>query len=119
VLVVLVILGLLAAVVAGPDLQVSRSAKSEAAKVQVSNQPALDLYRLEVAAIRRGESVALVRSAGPSKWNGPYLKKKDAIVDPWSRSSTKSLASTVTTTSTPRLDNAQGSNGGDQDITNW
>ena len=50
VLVVLVILGLLAAVVAGPQIfKYLGTAKSEAAKVQVQQiSSALDLYRLEV-----------------------------------------------------------------------
>ncbi|MGE5442517.1 MAG: type II secretion system protein GspG, partial [Bacteroidota bacterium] len=50
VLVVLVILGLLAAVVAGPQIfKYLGTAKSEAAKVQVSQiSQALDLYRLEI-----------------------------------------------------------------------
>src|SRR5512147_1714268 len=90
VLVVLVILGLLAAVVAGPQIfKYLGTAKSEAAKVQVSQiSQALDLYRLEVGRYpTQEESLGALIDAPPglTKWNGPYLKKKEAIIDPWGR----------------------------------
>ena len=80
VLVVLVILGLLAAVVAGPQIfKHLGTAKSEAAKVQVQQiSQALDLYRLEIGRYPTQEEslVALIEQPpGLTKWDGPYMKK--------------------------------------------
>ena len=126
VLVVLVILGLLAAVVAGPQIfKYLGTAKSEAAKVQVSQiSQALDLYRLEIGRYPTQEEslVALVEAPpGLTKWNGPYLKKKDAIVDPWGRQFLYKVPGEHGDYDLYTLgaDNAQGGNGEDQDITNW
>jgi general secretion pathway protein G len=126
VLVVLVILGLLAAVVAGPQIfKYLGTAKSEAAKVQVSQiSQALDLYRLEIGRYPTQEEslVALIEAPpGLTKWNGPYLKKKDAIVDPWGRQFLYKVPGDHGDYDLYTLgaDNAQGGNGEDQDITNW
>ena len=126
VLVVLVILGLLAAVVAGPQIfKYLGTAKSEAAKVQVSQiSQALDLYRLEVGRYpTQEESLTALIDAPPglSKWNGPYLKKKEAIVDPWGRQFLYRMPGQHGDYDlyTFGADNAQGGNGEDQDITNW
>ncbi|MBK8208945.1 MAG: type II secretion system major pseudopilin GspG [Rhodospirillales bacterium] len=126
VLVVLVILGLLAAVVAGPQIfKYLGTAKSEAAKVQVQQiSSALDLYRLEVGRYPTQEEgvIALVEApAGLSKWNGPYLKKKEAIVDPWGRQFLYKIPGQHGDYDLYTLgaDNAQGGNGEDQDITNY
>ena len=126
VLVVLVILGLLAAVVAGPQIfKYLGTAKSEAAKVQVSQiSQALDLYRLEVGRYPTQEEnlVALVDAPpGLNKWNGPYLKKKEAIVDPWGRQFLYKVPGEHGDYDlyTFGADNTQGGNGEDQDITNW
>ena len=90
ILVVLVILGLLAAVVAGP--QVFRqlgAAKSEAAKLQMERvSGSLDLYRLDVGrypAQQEGLRALIEPPLGASRWNGPYLKKQESLVDPWGR----------------------------------
>lgn len=90
ILVVLVILGLLAAVVAGPQIfRQLGAAKSEAAKLQIDRiSGALDLYRLDIGRYpTQGEGLqALVEEpSGVARWNGPYLKKKESIVDPWGR----------------------------------
>ena len=126
VLVVLEILGLLAAVVAGPQIfKYLGTAKSEAAKVQIQQvSSALDLYRLEVGRYPTQEEnlTALIEApAGVNKWNGPYLKKKEAIVDPWGREFLYRIPGQHGDydLSTLGADNAQGGNGEDQDITNW
>lgn len=126
VLVVLVILGLLAAVVAGPQIfKYLGSAKSEAAKVQVQQiGSALDLYRLEVGRYpsQQENLTALIEApAGVSRWNGPYLKKKEAIIDPWGRQFVYKAPGDHGDYDLYTLgaDNAQGGNGEDQDITSW
>ena len=90
ILVVLVILGLLAAVVAGPQIfRQLGAAKSEAAKLQLDRiGGALDLYRLDIGRYpTQGEGLAALvdQPAGVARWNGPYLKKRESITDPWGR----------------------------------
>jgi general secretion pathway protein G len=126
VLVVLVILGLLAAVVAGPQIfKYLGTAKSEAAKVQVSQiSQALDLYRLEVGRYptqEEGLTALIDAPPGLNRWNGPYLKKKEAIVDPWGRQFLYRAPGQHGDYDlyTFGADNSQGGNGEDQDITNW
>lgn len=85
-LVVVVIIGLLAAYV-GPKY-FSQLGKSERtiAKAQIDAlEKALDTYRLDIGRYPSTEEglVALVaKPAGTTQWNGPYLKK-EAPLDPW------------------------------------
>ena len=86
-LVVLVILGLLAAVVAPNVMNKLGGAKSKTARLQIEDiSAALDIFALEVGRYpNSGEGLnALVASPGDTKnWNGPYLRKKTIPVDPW------------------------------------
>lgn len=83
-LVVLAILGLLAAFVGPRVLQYLGGAKSEAAKIQLSNVEAgLDLYKFDVGKYPATLTDLLKPPAGIPKWNGPYVKKAEGIVDPW------------------------------------
>ena len=86
-LVVLVILGLLAAFVAPQVLKYLSTAKTDAAKAQVQNIASiLDLYRLEVGSYpdeQDGLDALLQAPADAPRWNGPYVKRPDALVDPW------------------------------------
>jgi general secretion pathway protein G len=89
-LVVLAILGLLAAIAAPQVMRQLGGAKSEAAQIQLQKLGGvLDLYRLEVGAYPSTSDglTALVdrpAAAAPS-WNGPYLKNRDSLTDPWGR----------------------------------
>jgi general secretion pathway protein G len=85
-LVVLVIIGLLAALV-GPVLyQRINPAKQSVARAQIENfMSALDSYFLDTGKFptpQQGLAALRVRQEGDSKWNGPYLKK-DIPSDPW------------------------------------
>lgn len=85
-LVVLVIIGLLAALV-GPVLyQRINPAKQSVAHAQIENfMNALDSYFLDTGKFptqQQGLAALRVRQEGDSKWNGPYLKK-DIPSDPW------------------------------------
>ena len=86
-LVVLAILGLLAAIVAPQVIRYLGSSKSQTAKVQVQNvAAALELFRLDVGRYPTNDEglKALVTPAGTAQnWNGPYLKKAGALADPW------------------------------------
>ncbi|MDX1483409.1 MAG: type II secretion system major pseudopilin GspG [Alphaproteobacteria bacterium] len=86
-LVVLTILGLFAIIATPRVLQYLGGAKSKTAAIQVEQLGgALDLYRLDVGRYPTAEEgiAALVeRPAGAERWNGPYVKKKEMLVDPW------------------------------------
>lgn len=85
-LVVLVIVGMLAALV-GPTLyQRIKPAKQSAAKAQIQNfMTALDSYFIDVGSFpttQSGLNALRQRPQGVNKWNGPYLKK-EIPNDPW------------------------------------
>ena len=85
-LIVLVIVGLLAALV-GPTLyQQIKPAKQSAARAQIENfATALDAFFIDMGRHpTSGEGLAALRTQpdGDPKWRGPYLKK-EIPMDPW------------------------------------
>ncbi len=88
-LVVLAILGLIAAFAVPRVMKYLSSAKSQAAAIQIHNlATALDLYRLEAGRYptsEEGLKALIERPRNASFWNGPYLDRKDGIIDPWGR----------------------------------
>lgn len=86
-LVVLAILGLLAAVVAPQVLRYLGSSRSQTAKVQVENiNAAMELFRLDVGRYPSAQEGLAALVTAPSTapgWNGPYLQKASALTDPW------------------------------------
>lgn len=89
-LVVIVIIGVLAAVVAPRFFGRTDDAKIAAARAQISNFAlALDAYQLDngrypttdqglKALVEKPSSAPL-----PDNWRGPYLSKKELPLDPW------------------------------------
>ena len=88
-LVVLAILGLLAVVATPQVLKYLGKAKHETAKVQIQNLgTALDLYRFEVGrypTTQEGLAALVAAPTGAARWNGPYVKKRESLTDPWDR----------------------------------
>ena len=86
-LVVLAILGLLAAIVAPQVLKYLGTSRTQTARVQVQNvNAALDLFRLDVGRFPTPEEGlgALIKAPPTAPgWNGPYLQKDLALRDPW------------------------------------
>jgi general secretion pathway protein G len=86
-LVVLAILGLLAAIIGPQVLRFLSGAKTQTARVQIQNiVAALELYKLDVGHYpTQAEGLNALVTAPPSEagWNGPYLKRETAIKDPW------------------------------------
>lgn len=86
-LVVLVIIGLLAAIV-GPRL-FSRldDAKARTARLQMTSlQTAVDLFRLDVGRLPNAEEglqALVVAPAAEASWLGPYLARDAVPADPW------------------------------------
>jgi general secretion pathway protein G len=86
-LVVLAIMGLLAAIIAPQVLKYLGTSRTQSAKVQIQNiDAAMQLYRLDVGRFpTQDEGLAALVTAPPSApgWNGPYLQKSAALTDPW------------------------------------
>ena len=86
-LVVLAILGLLAAFVAPQVLKYLSRAKSDSAHIQIQNiAGTLDLFRLDVGRYptnAEGLTALVQRPAGLNSWNGPYMKDNKVPNDPW------------------------------------
>ena len=86
-LVVLVILGLLAAVATPQVLDYLDRARGQSAGIQINNLgSALDLFRLDVGRYpteQEGLSSLVQAPPGISNWHGPYVKKEEMLMDPW------------------------------------
>ena len=122
-LVVLVILGLLAAFAAPQVLSYLGQAKTDAARAQVQNIASiLDLYRLNVGSYpseEEGLGALLEPPPDAPRWNGPYVKRRDALVDPWGQLYVYRYPGEFGDYDLYSLgaDQAEGGEGEDQDIT--
>ena len=124
-LVVLVILGLLVAIAAPRVMKYLGTAKSDTAHIQIEKLAGvLDLYRLEVGHYptdQEGLKALMEKPAQTESWNGPYLKSKDSLIDPWSvpyayHSPGQHGEFDLYTLG---ADGKEGGEGADKDITNW
>ncbi len=124
-LVVLAIIGLLAGLVGPQVMKHLGGAKTKTAKVQIGDiSQALDMYRLDVGSYPTSDQglAALVTNPGDnSSWNGPYLSKDAIPKDPWNheyqfRSPGEHGNFDLFSLG---LDNTQGGEGENQDITSW
>jgi general secretion pathway protein G len=124
-LVVLVILGLLAAFAAPQVLKYLSRAKTDAAKAQVQNIASiLDLYRLEVGSYpseQQGLDALLEAPPEEPRWNGPYVKRRDALIDPWGQMYVYRIPGEHGAFDLYSLgaDHSVGGEGEDQDVTSW
>ncbi len=88
-LVVLIILGLIAAFAAPQVIKFVGGAKTDSARIQIERlSGVLDLYRLQVGrypSADEGLNALMEQPADAPDWEGPYLKKADALIDPWRR----------------------------------
>lgn len=86
-LVVLTIIGLLTSLVAPRVTKYLSGAKSSTAQAQMASiAQAIALYQLEVGVVPSQEAglAALIRApANRPRWNGPYLERPTALIDPW------------------------------------
>ena len=86
-LVVLAIMGLLAAIVAPQVLKYLGSSRVQTAKIQIHNiTSALELYRLDVGRYptsEEGLNALVAQPSTASSWSGPYLQEASALKDPW------------------------------------
>ena len=124
-LVVLAILGLLVALAAPRVIKYLGTAKTDTARIQIEKLGGvLDLYRLEIGRYpteQEGLESLVDRPPELDAWNGPYLKNRDSLTDPWGtpyayRSPGEHGEYDLYTLG---ADGKEGGEGEDQDITNW
>jgi general secretion pathway protein G len=86
-MVVLLILALIATIAAPQVTKHLRKAKIETARIQVDAlSAAVDSFNIDTGRFPTNEEAlkALVeRPAGLATWDGPYIKKKESLIDPW------------------------------------
>jgi len=86
-MVVIVILGMLAAIATPQVMKSLGSAKADTARIQIQNlSTILDLYRLQTGSYpttAEGLQALVDRPASAAAWNGPYIKRRDSLIDPW------------------------------------
>ncbi|MBW8458692.1 MAG: type II secretion system major pseudopilin GspG [Thiobacillus sp.] len=124
-LVVLVILGMLAALAGPRVMKYVSSAKSDTAQLQVEEfGAALDMYKLEVGRhpnTQEGLQALVEAPGGATNWNGPYLKKKTVPKDPWGADYIYASPGQHGTFDLSSLgaDGREGGEGEDRDIVSW
>ena len=86
-LVVLAILGLLIAIAAPRLIHHLSAARLQTAHIQIQQLGSiLDIYKLDTGSYpsqQAGLQALVSTPAGITNWNGPYLKTKDSLTDPW------------------------------------
>ncbi|MBT9537258.1 MAG: type II secretion system major pseudopilin GspG [Nitrospirae bacterium] len=123
-MVVIVILGLLAALVAPKMFGRIGEAKQKAAKAQIELfGTALDSFRLDVGkypATSEGIQALRVKPSGLENWNGPYLPKEIPL-DPWGHAYNYRSPGEHGDYDLYSFgaDNAAGGGGENQDIVSW
>jgi general secretion pathway protein G len=123
-LLVLVILGVLAAIVVPKFAGRTEQARNTAAKTQISNfETALDAFEVDNGYYPKGKNGLndlVVQPKDAPNWRGPYLKQESIPNDPWGQAYIydcpgKHNASTYDIMSM----GPDGRVGGDDDITSW
>jgi general secretion pathway protein G len=86
-MVVLLILALLASIAAPRVVKYLGKAKSQTAKIQVDAlSTAVDAFVLDVGrppSPSEGLEALIAQPDDLQAWDGPYIKKRDSLVDPW------------------------------------
>jgi general secretion pathway protein G len=124
-LVVLAILGLLAAIVGPQVLRFLSGAKSQTAQVQVRNvAAAMDLFQLDngrYPTTEEGLRALVNQPPNAPSWNGPYLPRPEALNDPWGHAYLYRVPGKdgkPYDVYTLGADNAEGGSGENKDISN-
>ncbi len=92
-LVVLVLIGLIAAVAVPQIMKLFGSAKHKAAKIQLETlSQSLHYYELDMngypttaQGLKALWEVPAAAGADAGLWNGPYVRRAEQLVDPWGR----------------------------------
>lgn len=122
ILVVLAIIGLIAAIAAPQVFKSLGGAKSDSARVQIEAlSTGIDLYRLEVGKLPPDLEALVRRPSGEERWNGPYLRKASVPKDPWGNDYRYKVPGDHGDYDLYSLgaDGAEGGEGENRDITSW
>lgn len=88
-LVVLVVIGLIAAVAVPQVMKLLESAKHKAARIQLETLGnSLNAYQLDMGGYpttAQGLPVLWKAAGDLPDWNGPYVRREHQLVDPWGR----------------------------------
>ena len=88
-LVVLVIIGMIAAVAIPQVMKLLESAKHKAARIQLETvSQSLGYYQMDMGGYpttQEGLRALVKAPAGSDLWNGPYVKDARQVKDPWGR----------------------------------
>ncbi len=121
-LVVLVIMGLLAGIVAPNLFKNIDKAETEKARADIQNLTmALDSYRLDVGRYPENLRALIEKPGSSNRWNGPYLRK-GLPKDPWDRDyqyRAPGDGGRPFDLFSLGADNTAGGSGSDQDVTSW
>lgn len=123
-MVVLVIIGLIAAFAVPQVLNVLDDARQDAARIQIKQlSGALDFYRLDVGSYPADDGLNALVEEPPSveRWNGPYIQSAESLIDPWGRPYEYRYPGDNGDFDLYSLgaDGAIGGDGENADITNW
>ncbi len=124
-LVVLIILGLIAAFAAPQVIKFVGGAKTDSAKIQIERlSGVLDLYRLQVGRYPSDDeslNALMEQPADAPNWDGPYLKKADSLIDPWGQPYLYRFPGEYGDYDLYSLgaDGQEGGEGENQDLTSW
>jgi general secretion pathway protein G len=124
-LVVLAIMGMLAAIIGPQIMRYLGSSRSQTAKVQIQNiAAALELYRLDVGrypSTEEGLQSLIKPPASQTAWNGPYLQQPTALMDPWGKAYQYRIPGRETEADiyTYGSDGTQGGTKEAKDVGNW
>jgi len=122
ILVVLAIIGLIAAIAAPQVFKSLGGAKSDSAQVQIESlSTAIDLYRLEVGKLPPDLEALIEKPSGEDRWNGPYLRKRSLPKDPWGNPFQYRAPGENADFDLYSLgaDGTEGGEGENRDVTNW
>ncbi len=124
-LVVLVIIGLLGLLLAPDLIHRLGMAKSDAAQAEINSLvSAVDTFAIDVGRYptkEEGLQSLLEAPTGETGWRGPYLRKKQALVDPWGHPFRYRVPGEHGAYDLFSLgsDNAEGGDGDARDVTSW
>ena len=124
ILVVMIIIGMLAALVGPKAISYLSGAKQKTAKAQIANfETALDTFRLDVGrypTTEEGLKALREKPSNAEKWQGPYFPK-EVPLDPWGKPYVyKSPGDNGEyDILSYGLDGVEGGEGENQDVVNW
>lgn len=124
-MVVLLILALLATIAAPQVMKHLAKAKSETAKIQIDALTAsVNYFQLDTGRFptdQEGLKALTEAPANEGKWDGPYVQKKDSLIDPWGRPYSYKQPGQHRDFDIFTLgsDGKEGGNGDARDIGNW